>query len=290
MWRESVEMRCGDCRDLLPEVPDGSVDAVITDPPYAEVDRPYGRVTESDWHTLMQFVVRECRRALRPSGSMAIVLQPNSERVGRMRTWLWDFLAWAGREWNVVQDFYWWNHAAAPTVHCRREYGLMRPSVKYVVWLGEPDCYRCQDDVLWGQSDASKAQGAGDRALRRRPSGQSVRAGRMNATAAERGGSTPFNLLPIANTNSRTSGGAMGHGAATPKDLCDWWVRYITRPGALVLNPFGGSGTLAASCRDLGRRFLGFERDETYAGMAGIRLAGSTDRLGRHHVQGEMFP
>jgi hypothetical protein len=35
---------------------------------------------------------------------MVIILQPNSEQVGKMRLWLWDFVAWAGREWNLVQD------------------------------------------------------------------------------------------------------------------------------------------------------------------------------------------
>jgi tRNA G10 N-methylase Trm11 len=67
---------------------------------------------------------------------------------------------------------------------------------------------------------------------------------RATEAAAERGGVTPFNLLPIANTNSRTSGGAFGHGAATPLALCDWWHRYLVPPGGAVLDPFCGTGVI----------------------------------------------
>jgi len=60
----------GDCRDILPSIPDGSIDAVITDPPYAEIDRPYGRLTEPEWHDLMEFVVAQALRVIKPSGSV----------------------------------------------------------------------------------------------------------------------------------------------------------------------------------------------------------------------------
>ena len=78
-------------------------------------------------------VVEQSRRVLKPSGSAVFILQPNSERVGRMRPWLWEFLAWTARRWNQVQDAWWWNTAALPL---GGEIGLMRPSLKTCVWLG----------------------------------------------------------------------------------------------------------------------------------------------------------
>ena len=62
----------------------------------------------------MKTVVIEGRRVLKPTGSMVIILQPNFEKVGKMRLWLWEFVAWAGREWNLVQDVYWWSFDAMP--------------------------------------------------------------------------------------------------------------------------------------------------------------------------------
>ena len=147
-------MHHGDCLEWLTTLPDKSVDAVVSDPPDPEISRDYGRLTEGEWHTLMRGVVEQSRRVLKPHGSAVFILQPNSERVGRMRPWLWEFMAWTAREWNMVQDAWWWNTSAPPTVHVHRKNGLMRPSVKACVWLGEPDCLRNQDAVLWTETDA----------------------------------------------------------------------------------------------------------------------------------------
>jgi hypothetical protein len=94
----------GEALDLLRALPSASIDSVVTDPPYPCIDREYGRWTEAEWFALMDPVVEECRRVLKPTGSAVFVLQPNSERVGRMRTWLWEFMAKWGREWGMVQD------------------------------------------------------------------------------------------------------------------------------------------------------------------------------------------
>lgn len=94
----------GDCRKEIKKLPDKSVDLLLTDAPYPEIDREYGRLTEAEWHDLMKVVVTEGRRVLKPTGSMVVILQPNFAKVGKMRLWLWEFVVWAGREWNLVQD------------------------------------------------------------------------------------------------------------------------------------------------------------------------------------------
>lgn len=257
---------------FLRTLPDASVEAVVTDPPYAEVDRHYGRLTEAEWRSLMDGVVPEVRRVLKPRGSAVFILQPNSERVGRVRPWLFRWMADMAESWNLIQDVWWWNPTAAPTIHCQRERGLMRPSVKACVWLGDPDGYRNQDAVLWGLSDAMKAMSTEDRSLQRLPSGQSMRRGRVAATAQERGGSTPFNLLPISNaaSNGSTSAGAKGHGAGTPYELAAWWVRYLCPEGGLVVDPFAGTGTMGHAALDQGRRWLGADSDPQWAQPDGL--------------------
>ncbi len=269
-----VVLHHGDALVVLPTLPDASVDAVVTDPPYACVDRPYGYWTEEEWFALMKPVVRECRRILKPHGSAVFIIQPNSEKVGRMRPWVWDFLAWACREWNVVQDHYWWNHAAPPTVHTHRTRGLMRPSVKMDVWLGDPDCYRNQDEVLLPAADATKSDKRTDRhELNRYPSGQTMRKGRALQAFRDRGGVTPFNLLVYSNSDSVSSAGAEGHGAGTPEPLCDWWIRYLTHPGDTVLDPFCGTGTTGRAALRLRRKFIGIEQVAEYHAIAERLLA-----------------
>jgi hypothetical protein len=268
-----------DCRDALPLLPSGSFDLVFTDPPYPEISRPYGRWTEAEWWDLMRAVVPECMRVLKPTGSAVFVLQPNSERVGRMRTWLWDFMSWVGKEWGVVQDAYWWNRSALP-VGGACNAGLMRPSVRHFVWVGPPDCYRDQGAVLLQESDKART----DRLARRfdRPhAGSRRRSGtegardcgeRMAGRAVERGGVTPFNLIPLGN-DARWSGGTDGHSASTPRRLCDFWVRYLCPPGGAALDPFSGTATTGLAALKHGCDYTGIEAVPEYHATACRRLA-----------------
>lgn len=264
-------IHCGDAVTYLQSLPDGCVDACITDPPYAEVDRDYGRLTESDWMALMQTVTREVKRVVKPGGSAMFVLQPNFEKLGKMRLWVWRYLLWAAEEWNLIQDAYWWNIAMPPLAGASE--GYMRGAVKYCIWLGAPDACRYQDAVLWKMSDSVKSADLGDRALQYFLSGVSIRRGKITETPLRRGGSTPFNILPIPNTNSTSSAGSNGHGAGTPYKLVEWWIRYLTQPGDTVLDPFMGSGTTALVARAEGRNYLGCDLNPEYVEMAEKRLA-----------------
>lgn len=273
MTNPTVRLMQGDCLERIAEIEDGSVDAIITDPPYPEIDRPYGRMSEAEWDAMMRRLIPECRRVLKPSGSAVFILQTSQEKIGRTRPWLWEFMAWTAREWNQVQDIWWWNFAKAPTRHCNRAYGLTRPSLKACVWLGDPACYRNQDEVLWESSMANIAARTSSRMLEYQPGGGSMRRARCAEASAERGGVTPFNVLPIANSNSSNSAGSHGHGAGTPYLLADWWTRYISPPGGTILDPFTGSGTMGLAALDRGRSFVGIERDPGYFAIAESRIA-----------------
>ncbi len=263
----------GDCLDILPQIPDQSVDCIISDPPYPEIDRPYGRMTEPEWHAMMRGVVAESRRILKPTGSAVFILQPNSEKVGRMRPWLWEFMAWTCREWNMVQDAWWWNPVVLPSGGAATG-GLLRPSLKACVWLGKPDCFRDQLQVLWGKGEYHRSAKAISRSgIERMPSGHAVDVKRCMAAAEKRGGVTPYNVFPV--TNSHASGNAsgdFGHGAGTPYPLADWWTRYISPPDGVICDPFMGSGTMGLAAIARGREFIGIERDAGYFAIAEKRI------------------
>ena len=265
----------GDCLSVLPTLESGSVDCVIADPPYPCVKRSYGVWTEAEWFAMMRVVVPECMRILKPTGSAVFILQPNSERVGRMRTWLWEFMVWVGKEWGIVQDAWWWNPAAFPAGSCNTE-GLMRASVKPCVWVGPGECYRSQSSVLWSESERQKVLRSTERAEHRvYPSGHHKNNRRMYAAAVTRGGVTPFNLLPFANTRINRG----GHGAGTPDALASWWLRYICPPGGTVLDPFSGSGTVALAAMKQGKHAIGIERIEEYHAIAEKRIAAERNEL-----------
>lgn len=261
----------GDCRKELRKLADKSVDLILTDPPYPEIDREYGRMTEEAWHELMKTVVTEGRRVLKPTGSMVVILQPNFEKVGQMRLWLWEFVAWAGREWNLVQDVYWWSHDAMPLSGTNRKQGLLRQSVKMCVWLGPVNCYRNQDNVLWLPSDDIFASRKSDSAMRTSRSGRNYRNGQIAETAEERGGSTPFNLIPVAAGGSAAAD--IKHPASTPYDVAAWWVKYLLPQDGVLLDCFAGSGTMLAAGLDFGAsKVIGIEQQKRYLKDAEKRI------------------
>jgi DNA modification methylase len=229
-------------------------------------------MTEDDWLQMMQEVVRQTRRILKPTGSAVFILQPNSEKVGKMRPWLFKFQAWCCEEWNIVQDVYWWNINAMPTAHTQRKNGLMRGSIKLCIWLGNEDCYRKQDAILWDESQENARRRLTARAGRvYTPSGHNYDKINMTGASLERGGVTPFNILPISPTQ-RSSGGSFGHGASTPQALTDWWTRYLCPPGGVVADWFCGTGTSGLSAAKYGNSFIGIEKMPKYYAIAKERL------------------
>jgi SAM-dependent methyltransferase len=261
----------GDCRKELKKIASKSAEAIITDPIYPEVKRDYGRISEKDWHSLMHDVVAECHRVLKPQGSAIFILQPNYDTIGKMRLWLWRFLLTTAEEWNLIQDCYWWSVDAMPLAGTNRKQGLMRQSIKMCCWFGAPDCYRNQDGVLWTSSQANMARSRSDMALRTGPSGRTYRNGTMAKASEERGGVTPFNLLPI--PTGGQPGGAAHHPAATPYDVAAWWCRYILPEGGTLLDPFCGSGTMLAAGLDHGAaRVVGIDREKKYLAIAKHRI------------------
>jgi DNA modification methylase len=262
----------GDCRKEMKKIEKASVDLVITDPPYPCIGKDYGAMTEAAWLDMMKTVVVESRRVLKPTGSAMFILQPNFKSVGEMRLWTWEFILWAAKEWNLVQDAYWWCVNALPSHAASRKVGLMRQSVKWCVWLGQPDCYRNQESVLWEMSDAMATIRWEDRSLQRRPGGQAVRAGRTAQAAMERGGVTPFNLLPIAAANPCET---VGHPSPTPYALANWWCKYLLPTGGVLLDPFVGGGTmLLAGLDNEASKVIGIDKKKQYLAMAKRKVRG----------------
>ena len=274
----SCEIAHADAIDYLRSLPDASVDAVVTDPPYPEIDRPYGRLTEPTWHELMDGVAAETRRVLKPGGSAVFFLQPNSERVGRVRPWLWEFMARQARGWNMVQEAWWLNTRPMPGASANRRHGLMRGALKACVWLGDPSCWRDQSAVLWTAAMEGRVAGLEERRTKH-PSGHSVNRAAVARAVAERGGSTPYNVYPCP---AHSEG--HGHPAATPAELTAWWVRYIAPAGGVVLDPFTGSGTTAREALRQGRDFVGSERDPEYFDLAQRRVRDLARDLGMEAI------
>ena len=81
-------------------------------------------------------------------------------------------------------------------------------------------------------------------------------------------------LIPICTGGERIKDkGKKAHPTQKPEALLHRVLLSSTNPGDLILDPFFGTGTTGAVAAKLGRRYIGIERDATYARVAKERLA-----------------
>jgi len=100
-----------------------------------------------------------------------------------------------------------------------------------------------------------------------RPSGHDI----STKFSRDNGGAIPSNMLQIANTESNSAylrecraHQIKPHPARFPQALPDFFIKLLTDPGDIVLDPFGGSMVTGAACESLKRRWYGIEIVESY--------------------------
>ena len=62
------------------------------------------------------------------------------------------------------------------------------------------------------------------------------------------------------------------HPTEKPEPVMAYLIRAMTKPGDVVLDPFGGSGTTAVACQRLNRRCIVIEKEREYCDVAIERL------------------
>ncbi len=80
------------------------------------------------------------------------------------------------------------------------------------------------------------------------------------------------------------------HPSQKPEAIMEALVKDFTDPGETILDPFAGSGTTGVAAIRLGRRFIGWERDEKYHRIAARRLCAARELLRMPFVEGPPPP
>jgi site-specific DNA-methyltransferase (cytosine-N4-specific) len=95
-------------------------------------------------------------------------------------------------------------------------------------------------------------------------------------------GAIPSNVLVVSNTLANDDYMAYCkkwnkplHPARMPKDLPDFFIRFLTDPGDIVMDPFAGSNVTGWSAEKLGRRWISIEKDRVYGLTSRSRFAGT---------------
>lgn len=270
-----------DSLDLLRQLPDGSVNLVVTSPPYAlHFKKEYGNVNKSEYVDWLQSFAVQIRRVLTDDGSFVLNIG-GSYNAGVPTRSLYHFkvliMLCDVVGFHLAQECFWYNPAKLPSpaewVNVRRI--RVKDSVEYVWWLSKTPMPKANNhNVLVEYSpDMVRLLKNGYRA-KRRPSGHNITSKFVN-----RGGAIPSNLLERGNNESNSDyirlcaeHGIQPHPARFPAALPEFFVKLLTDEGDLVLDPFAGSNTSGAVAEGLGRRWLSFEIEKRYVENSRLRF------------------
>lgn len=276
---------CGDSRELLRGLPDESVDLVMTSPPFAlQRQKAYGNKDQAeyiDW--LMEFAAL-VHAKLKPTGSFVLDLGGAYQKGVPARS-LYNFRIpirfCDDLGFVLAEDFYWHNPSKLPSpiewVNKRKI--RAKDSVNNLWWFSKTE---------WPKADISNVLVPYSARMAKliedpdkfykpmvRPSGHDI----GKSFGRDNGGAIPSNLLQISNSESNGQYlrgckvvGAKGHPARFPAKLPEFFIRFLTLPGDLVIDIFAGSNTTGAVAETEGRSWLAFEESREYLAASVFRF------------------
>jgi site-specific DNA-methyltransferase (cytosine-N4-specific) len=282
----------GDARELLGGLEDGSVDLVLTSPPFAlQRQKAYGNEDQDSYVDWLLGFCGEVHRVLKPTGSFVLDLGGAYEKGRPVRSLynyrvlirLCDELGF-----RLAEEFFWYNPARLPSpiewVNKRKV--RVKDAVNTVWWLSKTDHPKADVRQVLVPYSARMLKLLEDPERfytpKKRPSGHDIGA----RFSGDNGGAIPSNLLEIPNTESNSpylrlckAAGVGGHPARFPEKLPAFFIRFLTEPSDLVLDIFAGSNTTGAAAEAAGRRWLAFESNAEYLASSLFRFApeGMTD-------------
>jgi len=282
----------GDSLDLLAALPDTSVNLVLTSPPFAlQREKEYGNKAQTEYVAWLANFARLVHSKLKDDGSFVLDLGGAYELGSPTRS-LYNFRVpihfCDELGFHLAEDFYWHNPSKLPSpiewVNKRKL--RAKDSVNTVWWFGKTRWPKADvSKVLTEYSDRMKKlleDPAGFYTPKKRPSGHDI----GKAFAKDNGGAIPSNLLQISNSESNGSYmrgcktvGVKGHPARFPAKLPEFFVRFLTKPGDLVVDIFAGSNTTGSVAECEGRKWLAFDERVDYLAASSFRFfaEGATD-------------
>ncbi len=259
----------GDSLKLLESLDDGSVNLLITSPPFSlQRKKDYGNAEQNEYIEWLAQFSRLIHRKLTDDGSFVLDIGGAYEKGVPTRS-LYNFRVALHLcdeiGFFLAQDFYWFNPSKLPSpiewVNKRKL--RAKDAVNNLWWFSK---------TAWPKANISKVlveySGRMKKLLKnpqgfyspaKRPSGHDI----GNAFARDNGGAIPSNLLQIPNTESNgkylggcKAAGVEPHPARFPAKLPEFFIRFLTDPGDLVVDIFGGSCTTGQVAEAEERRWI----------------------------------
>jgi DNA modification methylase len=248
-WTDQII--CGDSRNVLRELPADSVHLAITSPPYnvgLDYDGHNDRMSYEEYFAWLEPVWRELHRVLVSGGRFALNIAPTS--IKDFKPVHYD-MARQLRDLGFIMrtEIIWYKQ----TIRRRTAWGSFRspsnphimPSWEYVLVFSKGS---------WKlPGDKGDADITGEEFIKFSDGFWDIR--------PETKGRQPFQKKKPA-----------GHPAPFPEELIRRLIKFYSYRGNVVLDPFGGTGTVAAVAKKTGRHFIHIDRSRKYCEIARQRL------------------
>lgn len=279
--------------DVFSEL-DTPITLCLTSPPYPlRRARAYGN---PDLNEYIEFVVESLRgiaRNLEPGGSICLnvsndIFEPGSPARSLYRERLIIALAEELNLWKM-DELCWHNPCKppGPVQWASKARNQLNVAWEPVYWLtNDPSCVKADNRrVLQPHSEAQRKLIASGGVAQQRDHSDGAYRTRQGAYSNPTPGAIPKNVLRIPHNCPSQSAykrharelGLPPHGAPFPLALATFLIRFLSEPGDLVVDPFGGSLTVGVGAQNEGRRWLLTECMWEYLRAGGYRFRSSPD-------------
>jgi DNA modification methylase len=278
-------LMCGDGKILsnIENLLEGKkINLVVTSPPYAS-QRTYDEgsgfmpIHPDNFVNWYQDIASNIMASLADDGSYFCNIKPNAEGIKR-ELYVFDLVLAHVRDWgwNFADEFC-WERAGIPQQVARRFKNQFEPIYHFTKgeWKFRPESVKHESKSV----PKAKGKGAGNTNAAKRQGHVSA----VDGNDVFAGMAYPGNRLPTFQSE------ALGHPAAYPVGLPDFFVKAYTDAGDVVFDPFMGSGSSIIAAEKNGRIGCGTELSPKYCDIIIKRWQDFTGKQATLEATGETF-
>jgi len=262
---KKIDIRLGDTLKLIKDIPDNSIDLVITSPPYVDVVNYGDKITlkkNDDYIDWLLELFNHIYRVLKPTGSFILNINDKVES-GYRTTYIFDLISRNSRETNLkLYDTYFWH----------KKNGIPNGSNKRFRNMTEYIFHFCKDYTQMKFYMDRVMQPSKDNTNQRykynwvkNAHGEVIDGERVKKSAIRDVPkiTRPDNVFRF-NTAGVCRDNTIKHPAPFNKELPLYFINLLTDEKDMVLDVFSGIGTTGIACKEINRTYIGFELNEKY--------------------------
>ena len=279
-----TEIYLGDAREVLKEFPDQYFNLIVTSPPYADArHKHYDSISPDEYVDFILSFHDQFWRVLDEKGSFVLNVKDRVVNGVRYR-FVWHTIeALSEKGWLCIDDYVWVKPNAMPGYWPNR----LRDEWEY--------CFHMTKSQTFSMYQNAVRQPIGDWANKRLANLTGKSNGRHNSENDSGFGRDlrkwvgKRSVLPGNTIKVPLVGKNMGHPAAFPVGLPEFFIKLLTKSGDNVLDPFAGSGSTGLAAEKLDRNVVLIDNKEEYFETMKSRL-GRINLLYRERLFNKMSP